>query len=241
MASAPPWQAQLITQWPAMFPGPLGFSLAGQAHKAGRWHLRLFNLFDYGRGRHKQLDEPPAGGGPGMVLRADVAAAAVAAARAERQDLPLLWMSAAGARLTQARVQALAEGPGALLVCSRFEGVDQRAIDALGGEEICIGDYVLAGGEIAAMVMLDAIVRLLPGVVGDAESARQESFADGLLEHAHYTRPARWQGREIPPVLLSGHHAQIAAFRRQDSRARTRARRPDLWQLWQQRTKKPAK
>lgn len=229
MTPPSPWQAQLITQWPAMFPGPLGFSLAAQARKAGRWQLRLFNLFDYGRGRHKKLDEPPAGGGPGMVLRADVAAAAVAAARAERADLPLLWMSASGARLTQARIQALAQGPGALFFCSRFEGVDQRVMDALGGEEICIGDYVLAGGEIAAMVMLDAIIRLLPGVVGDACSPQQESFAAGLLEHAQYTRPAQWQGRAIPRILLSGHHKRIAAFRRANAEARTRARRPDLW------------
>ncbi|MCY4505055.1 MAG: tRNA (guanosine(37)-N1)-methyltransferase TrmD, partial [Hyphomicrobiales bacterium] len=149
----------------------------------------------------------------------------------------LLWMSAAGTRLTQARVQALAQGPGALFFCSRFEGVDQRAMDELGGEEICIGDYVLAGGEIAAMVMLDAIVRLLPGVVGEAASLTEESFADGLVEHAHYTRPAQWRGRAIPPVLLSGHHAQIAAFRRRDARARTRARRADLWRAAAARTK----
>jgi len=237
MAQPAPWQAQVITQWPQMFPGPLGFSLAGQAHAARRWQLSAFNLFDYGRGRHKKLDEPPAGGGAGMVLRADVAAAAVAAARAEHRDLPLLWMSAAGTRLTQARVQALAQGPGALFFCSRFEGVDQRAMDELGGEEICIGDYVLAGGEIAAMVMLDAIVRLLPGVVGEAASLTEESFADGLVEHAHYTRPAQWRGRAIPPVLLSGHHAQIAAFRRRDARARTRARRADLWREAAARTK----
>ncbi len=221
------FRATIITLFPEMFPGPLGQSLAGRALEAGIWALDCVNLRDFGLGRHRAVDDTPFGGGAGMVLRPDVLDAAIGRARDER---PLLALTPRGAPLTQARIRRLAEGPGAVLLCGRFEGFDQRALDANEAEEISLGDFVLSGGEIAALALLDATIRLLPGVMGAAESAEEESFSDDtLLEYPHYTRPAVWQGRAVPEALLSGHHAAIAAWRRAEAEAVTRRRRPDLW------------
>ncbi|CAG4922311.1 unnamed protein product [Acidocella sp. C78] len=221
------FRATIITLFPEMFPGPLGQSLAGRALEAGIWALDCVNLRDFGLGRHRAVDDTPFGGGAGMVLRPDVLDAAIGRARDER---PLLALTPRGAPLTQARIRRLAEGPGAVLLCGRFEGFDQRALDANAAEEISLGDFVLSGGEIAALALLDATIRLLPGVMGAAESAEEESFSDDtLLEYPHYTRPAVWQGRAVPEALLSGHHAAIAAWRRAEAEAVTRRRRPDLW------------
>ena len=221
------FRATIITLFPEMFPGPLGQSLAGRALEAGIWALDCVNLREFGLGRHRAVDDTPFGGGAGMVLRPDVLDAAIGQARDER---PLLALTPRGAPLSQARIRRLAEGPGAVLLCGRFEGFDQRALDANGAEEISLGDFVLSGGEIAALALLDATIRLLPGVMGAAESAEEESFADDtLLEYPHYTRPAVWQGRAVPEALLSGHHAAIAAWRRAEAEAVTRRRRPDLW------------
>jgi tRNA (guanine37-N1)-methyltransferase len=222
----PPWQARVLTLFPEAFPGPLGCSLAGRALRAGLWSLATQDIRAHGLGTHRTVDDTPFGGGAGMVLRADVLDAALTAAES---GLPAIFLSPRGALLTQARVRALAEGPGVLLLCGRYEGVDQRLIEARGLLEISIGDYVLAGGELAAMVLLDACVRLLPGVMGGAASADEESFTEGLLEYPQYTRPAEWQGRRVPEVLLSGDHGAIARWRRQQSEALTRERRPDLW------------
>ena len=221
------FRATVITLFPEMFPGPLGQSLAGRALEAGIWALDCVNLREFGLGRHRAVDDTPFGGGAGMVLRPDVLDAAIGQARDER---PLLALTPRGAPLSQARIRRLAEGRGAVLLCGRFEGFDQRALDANGAEEISLGDFVLSGGEIAALALLDATIRLLPGVMGAAESAEEESFADDtLLEYPHYTRPAVWQGRAVPEALLSGHHAAIAAWRRAEAEAVTRRRRPDLW------------
>jgi tRNA (guanine37-N1)-methyltransferase len=209
-----------------MFPGPLGESLAGRALEGGIWSLSAVDIRDFAADRHRTVDDTPFGGGAGMVLRPDVADAAIGSVADER---PLLVMTPRGAPLTQERVRRLAEGPGVRLLCGRYEGIDQRVIEKHGAEEVSIGDYVLSGGELAAMVLLDAVVRLLPGVMGAAESAEDESFSRGLLEYPHYTRPAEWQGRAVPPVLLSGNHAAVAAWRLAQSEAVTRARRPDLW------------
>ena len=221
------FRATIITLFPEMFPGPLGQSLAGRALETGIWALDCVNLRDFGLGRHRAVDDTPFGGGAGMVLRPDVLDAAIGQARDGR---PLIALTPRGAPLTQARIRRLAEGPGAVLLCGRFEGFDQRALDANAAEEISLGDFVLSGGEIAALALLDATIRLLPGVMGAAESAEEESFSDGtLLEYPHYTRPAVWQGRAVPEALLSGHHAAIAAWRRAEAEAVTRRRRPDLW------------
>ncbi|HQT60698.1 MAG TPA: tRNA (guanosine(37)-N1)-methyltransferase TrmD [Acidiphilium sp.] len=221
------FRATIITLFPEMFPGPLGQSLAGRALETGIWALDCVNLRDFGLGRHRAVDDTPFGGGAGMVLRPDVLDAAIGQARDGR---PLLALTPRGAPLTQARIRRLAEGPGAVLLCGRFEGFDQRALDANEAEEISLGDFVLSGGEIAALALLDATIRLLPGVMGAAESAEEESFSeDTLLEYPHYTRPAVWQGRAVPEALLSGHHAAIAAWRRAEAEAVTRRRRPDLW------------
>jgi len=211
-----------------MFPGPLGLSLAGQALNSGVWSLSTRNIRDHGIGRHKTVDDNPAGGGPGMVMRCDVAAAAIDAARAAEPDAPLVYMTPRGTPLTQAMVRNLAAGPGVLVLAGRFEGVDQRVLDARQAQEISIGDYVLSGGELAAMVLIDACVRLLPGVVGAESSLSEESFEDGLLEYPHYTRPREWEGRSIPDVLLSGDHRRIAEWRRAERLKVTRERRPDL-------------
>ena len=220
------WRATVLTLFPAMFPGPLGVSLAGRALERGVWSLTAPDIRDHATDRHRSVDDTPAGGGPGMVLRADVLDAALAAVA---DDRPNLLLAARGRKLTQERVRELAAGPGVVLLCGRFEGVDQRVVDARNLEEVSVADIVLSGGEPAAILLLDACIRLLPGVMGTAESAETESFADNLLEHPHFTRPAIWQGRSIPDVLLSGDHAAIAAWRRQEAERTTRERRPDLW------------
>ncbi len=220
------WTATVITIFPAMFPGPLAHSLAGRALNEGRWALDIVDLRDYATDKHRSVDDIPFGGGPGMVMRADVIDAALTAKRGAG---PAIYLSARGRRLTQARVAALAAGPGVTLLCGRFEGVDQRAIDANDVEEIAVGDVVLSGGEPAAMLLLDACVRLIPGVMGAEASAAEESFAGDLLEYPHYTRPQLWRGRAVPEVLVSGHHENIRAWRRHEAERTTRERRPDLW------------
>ncbi len=230
-----PWRAVALTLYPEMFPGPLGLSLAGRALAAGIWRLQAVQIRDFALDRHRSVDDTPAGGGPGMVMRADVLARAIDAVCAEAPGLPRLLMSPRGAPLTQARVRTLAEGPGVLLVCGRFEGVDERVIEARQLEEVSLGDFVLSGGEIAAMALLDACVRLLPGVMGDEESGREESFEAGLLEYPHYTRPQVFEGRPIPDVLASGHHGRIAEWRRREAERITAERRPDLLEAWRRR------
>jgi tRNA (guanine37-N1)-methyltransferase len=222
------WRATVLTLFPDMFPGPLGVSLAGKALASGIWALEARDIRASATDKHRSVDDTPAGGGPGMVLRADVLAAAIDAA-AVPPRLPRLLMSPRGRPLTQSRVRELAAGSGALIVCGRFEGVDQRVIDARGLDEVSIGDYVLSGGEIAAMALVDACVRLLPGVMGKAESGAEESFSDSLLEYPQYTRPQTFEGRTIPEILTSGDHAKVAAWRTAEAEALTRARRPDLW------------
>jgi tRNA (guanine37-N1)-methyltransferase len=223
-----PWHATVLTLFPEMFPGPLGASLAGRALSAGLWALEARDIRASATDRHRSVDDTPAGGGPGMVLRPDVLAAAIDAAD-HAGSLPRLLMSPRGRPLTQAYVRELATGPGALIVCGRFEGVDQRVIEARRLEEVSIGDYVLSGGELAAMALIDACVRLLPGVMGKAESGAEESFSEALLEYPQYTRPQAFEGRQIPEILLSGDHAKVAAWRRAEAEALTQARRPDLW------------
>jgi len=229
MADTPTiWHVTVLTLFPDMFPGPLGVSLAGKGLATGLWALEARDIRDCATDRHHSVDDTPAGGGPGMVLRADVLAAAIDAANVPPNH-PRLLMSPRGRPLTQARVRELAAGPGPLIVCGRFEGVDQRVIEARNLEEISIGDYVLSGGEIAAMALIDACVRLLPGVMGKAESAAEESFSASLLEYPQYTRPQLFEGQPIPEILTSGDHARVAAWRRGKAEALTRARRPDLW------------
>jgi len=222
------WRATVLTLFPEMFPGPLGVSLAGKALASGLWALEARDIRDQATDRHRSVDDTPAGGGPGMVLRADVLAAAIDAAEIA-PGRPRLLMSPRGRPLTQSRVKELAAGPGPLIVCGRFEGVDQRVIEARNLEEVSIGDYVLSGGEIAAIALIDACVRLLPGVMGKVESGAEESFSEGLLEYPQYTRPQSFEGVPIPDILLSGDHAKVAAWRRTEAEALTRARRPDLW------------
>ena len=223
-----PWRARVLTIYPQMFPGPLGESLSGRALQDGVWALEAINIRDFATDKHASVDDTPAGGGPGMVMRPDVVGAAIDSARARDPALPLIYLSPRGTPLTQARVRKLSAGPGALLLCGRFEGVDQRVLDARDAEEISIGDYVLSGGELPAMVLIDACVRLLPGVIGERASLAEESFETGLLEYPHYTRPRVWEGRAIPDVLLSGDHGRIARWRREQALALTRARRPGL-------------
>jgi tRNA (guanine37-N1)-methyltransferase len=223
-----PWRATVLTLFPEMFPGPLGLSLAGRALASGLWSLEARDIRSSATDRHRSVDDTPAGGGPGMVLRADVLAAAIDAANAS-PEVPRLLMSPRGRPLTQSWVKELAQGAGALIICGRFEGVDQRVIEGRGLEEVSIGDYVLSGGEIAAMALIDACVRLLPGVMGKAESGADESFSDGLLEYPQYTRPQIFEGASIPEILLSGDHAKVAAWRKAEAEALTEARRPDLW------------
>ena len=222
------WSATIFTLYPEMFPGPLGTSLSGDALGRGIWGLEARNIRDHGLGRHRAVDDTPAGGGPGMVIRADVLAASLDAGLAPDDARPRLLMSPRGKPLTQGRVRALAEGPGVAIVCGRFEGVDERVIEARGLEEVSIGDYILSGGEIAALVLLDSCVRLLPGVMGKLASGPEESFESGLLEYPHYTRPREFEGRTIPDVLVSGDHAKIAKWRRAEAERITRERRPDL-------------
>jgi tRNA (guanine37-N1)-methyltransferase len=225
------WTATVLTLFPDLFPGPLGASLAGKALASGLWQLEARDIRDAATDRHRSVDDTPAGGGAGMVLRADVLARAFDTIP-DTQGRPRLLMSPRGAQLTQARVRALAAGPGPVIVCGRFEGVDQRVIDARQFEEVSVGDYVLSGGEIAALVLIDACVRLLPGVMGNIASSDQESFSDGLLEYPQFTRPADFEGRTIPDVLTSGDHAKVAGWRRAEAEKLTKDRRPDLWAAW---------
>jgi tRNA (guanine37-N1)-methyltransferase len=220
------WRATVLTLFPEMFPGPLGLSLAGRALASDLWSLDAVNIRDFATDRHRTVDDTPFGGGAGMVLRPDVLDAAIAAVA---DDRPLLCLSPRGLPFTQADAARLAAGPGAIVLAGRYEGIDQRVIEARAMREVSIGDYVVSGGELPALVVLDACVRLLPGVMGAADSADEESFAGFLLEYPHYTRPAEWQGRAVPEVLLSGHHAAVAAWRRAEAERITRARRPDLW------------
>ena len=221
------WRASVLTIFPEMFPGPLGTSLAGKAHAGGAWSLDTVDIRDFGIGAHRTVDDTPAGGGPGMVIKADVLASAIDSIAPDTR--PRILLSPRGKPLTQDRVRALAQGPGVVLVCGRFEGVDERVIEARALEEISVGDYVLSGGEIAALVLMDACVRLIPGVMGDATSGHDESFSDGLLEYPQFTRPQVFEGRPIPEVLTSGDHAKVAAWRREQAEKLTQGRRPDLW------------
>jgi tRNA (guanine37-N1)-methyltransferase len=223
------WRATVLTLYPEVFPGPLGASLAGEALARHIWRLEVRDIRTHGRGRHRTVDDTPAGGGPGMVMRADVLAASLDAAVDERDSRPRLLLSPRGAAFSQPRARALAAGEGIVLICGRFEGVDERIISARGLEEVSIGDYVLAGGEIAAMAICDACVRLLPGVMGKAYSGTEESFEAGLLEYPHFTRPREFEGQKIPDVLLSGDHAKIKSWREAEALKITRERRPDLF------------
>jgi len=225
------WSATVLTLFPEMFPGPLGVSLLGKALANDLWLLEVRDIRDHGLGKHRTVDDTPAGGGPGMVMRADVAAAAIDAVA--RNDRPLIYLSPRGRPLTQARVRELAAGPGAVLLCGRFEGLDQRVLEARQIEEISIGDFVLAGGEIAAMALIEACVRLIPGVLGDQASTAEESFAAGLLEYPHYTRPQNFEGLVLPEVLTSGNHSEISKFRQTQAERLTKERRPDLWTLYE--------
>lgn len=222
------WRAVVLTLFPQTFPGPLSASLVGGALGAGVWSLDVRDLRDFGIGRHRAVDDTPAGGGAGMVLRCDVVAEAIDAARQDHSDLPLIYLSPRGEPLTQSMVRAFAAGPGVMMLAGRFEGVDERVIEGRQIREVSVGDYVLSGGELPAMVLIDACVRLLPGVLGDATSIEDESFSADLLEYPQYTRPRSWEGRSIPDVLLSGDHQKIADWRRSQAEALTRLRRPDL-------------
>ncbi len=245
--SAAPWRATVLTLFPEMFPGPLATSLVGNGLMEGRWALDLVDIRDHARDRHRTVDGPPFGGGPGMVMRPDVVSDALASLAGVDsgvrrdglvdQERPILYLSPRGRPLDQAAVRALAAGPGVALLCGRYEGVDQRVLDAWPVEEVSLGDFVLSGGEIAAMALLDACVRLIPGVLGEAESLAEESFESGLLEYPHYTRPRVWrdrggEDRAVPDILISGHHEKIADWRHQQAVAVTQARRPDLWRRY---------
>jgi tRNA (guanine37-N1)-methyltransferase len=231
IAASRPWHATVLTIFPEMFPGPLGHSLAGKALDAGLWVLEAVDIREHAENKHRTVDDTPFGGGVGMVMRADVADRALSAV--DGRPGPTIYLSPRGRVLDQARVRDLTDGPGVKLFCGRFEGLDQRVIDARGLEEVSLGDFVLSGGEPAAIALIDACVRLLPGVIGDADALAEESFAlgsdAGLLEYPHYTRPAVWQGRPVPEVLLSGHHEKIKLWRHEQAELATRERRPDLW------------
>jgi tRNA (guanine37-N1)-methyltransferase len=229
------WRASILTIFPEMFPGPLALSVAGKALSSGAWSLDTHDIRDAASDRHRTVDDTPAGGGPGMVMKADVLARAIDAVPPDAR--PRLLMSPRGAPLTQSRVARLAAGQGAVIVCGRFEGVDERLIAARQLEEVSLGDFVLSGGEPAAIALLDACVRLLPGVMGKEASIAEESFADGLLEYPQYTRPPLWEGQPIPEVLLSGDHAKVKAWRQAEAERLTRERRPDLWAAFQARKK----
>ena len=236
------WKARVITLFPTAFPGVLGESLTGKALQDGRWQLDAIDLRRFGIGKHRNVDDTPAGGGAGMVLRADVLGDAIEfAMRDSTENWPLIYLSPRGKPMTQDLMRDLSQADGVTLLCGRFEGVDQRVLDHHNVQEVSLGDFVMTGGEIAAQVLIDATVRLLPGVLGNAASTEEESFSTGLLEHPHYTRPATWQGRDIPEVLMSGHHGHIAKWRQAQSEQITRTRRPDLWTRHEaaKRDKKP--
>ena len=224
------FQAQILTLYPEMFPGPLGVSLAGRALSAGKWACDPIHIRDFATDKHRTVDDTPAGGGAGMVLRPDILGLAIDHALEKRPDLPVIAMTPRGTPITQTRVRELAAGPGATILCGRFEGFDERIFEARPVEQISMGDIILSGGEMGALMLLDACIRLLPGVMGAASSGDEESFESGLLEYPHYTRPALWEGRTIPEVLRSGDHAKIAAWRKQRAEDDTRLRRPDLWE-----------
>ncbi|MEG3619346.1 tRNA (guanosine(37)-N1)-methyltransferase TrmD [Magnetovibrio sp. PR-2] len=229
-----PWRAVALTLFPEMFPGSLGQSLAGKAMEDGLWSMDTVDIRDFGFDKHRNVDDTPFGGGAGMVMRPDVVDPAINHAKTTfGGDVPLIYMTPRGRPLTQKRVRELAEGPGVAVLCGRFEGVDQRVLDAHEAEEISVGDYVLSGGELAALILMDACVRLIPGVMGSDSSHEEESFEAGLLEYPHFTRPQDWAGRKVPDMLLSGHHANIRAWRREQAEAITRERRPDLWEAYQ--------
>ncbi len=228
-ASGLPGKATVLTLFEEMFPGPLGLSLAGQGLKEGIWALETVDIRGFASDKHRSVDDTPFGGGPGMVMRADVVDAAIEQVKAGKPERPLIYLSPRGRPLDQERVRALAAGPGLALLCGRYEGVDERVLEAHEIEEVSLGDFVLSGGEPAAIAMIDACVRLLPGIMGGQASAEEESFERGLLEYPHYTRPRQWRGRTVPEVLLSGHHEKIKAWRRARAEEITRRRRPDLW------------
>jgi tRNA (guanine37-N1)-methyltransferase len=228
------WRASVLTIFPEMFPGPLAVSLCGKALTTGLWSLDVIDIREFATDKHRSIDDTPAGGGPGMVMKPDVLARAIDATTSDAR--PRLLLSPRGIPLRQARVETLSRGSGAILVCGRFEGIDERVIAGRGLEEVSIGDYVLSGGEIAALVLIDACVRLLPGVMGAPDSAADESFAAGLLEYPHYTRPQMWEGRPIPEILISGDHAKVAVWRRAEAERLTRDRRPDLWAAFSRRS-----
>jgi len=230
------WRASILTLFPEMFPGPLGLSLAGRALESGVWSLQATNIRDFASDRHRTVDDTPFGGGAGMVLRPDVVDGAL---RSVCDGRPAVFLTPRGRPFTQAEAESYAAAPGLVLLCGRYEGIDQRVIDAHALEELSLGDFVLSGGELAALAVLDATVRLLPGVMGAAESAAEESFTAGLLEYPHYTRPAEWQGRRVPDVLLSGHHAAVAAWRQAEAERITSERRPDLWARHQSAKHRP--
>ncbi|HEY2033289.1 MAG TPA: tRNA (guanosine(37)-N1)-methyltransferase TrmD [Rhizomicrobium sp.] len=229
------WRATVLTLFPEMFPGVLGHSLLGKALQKNIWSLDVRDIREHGLGKHRTVDDTPSGGGPGMVMRADVAAAAIDAARISNPDVPAIYLSPRGTPLTQSRVRELAAGPGAILLCGRFEGLDQRAIEVRNLEEISLGDFVLAGGEIAAQAVIEAVVRLIPGVLGAEASPEDESFSHGLLEYPQFTRPQSFEGRDIPEVLTNGNHKEISKWRQGEAERLTKARRPDLWTLFEKK------
>ncbi|KCV81360.1 tRNA (guanine-N(1)-)-methyltransferase [Actibacterium atlanticum] len=228
------WTAKVITLFPQAFPGVLGQSLTGKALEEGKWALETVDLRKFGIGKHNNVDDTPAGGGAGMVLRADVLGEAIESAQqGATPNWPLLYLSPRGRRMDQRMMRSLSQTDGVTLICGRFEGVDERVLEQYGVQEVSLGDFVMTGGEIAAQALLDATVRLMPGVLGNEDSAVEESFSNGLLEHPQYTRPAVWKGRPIPPVLMSGHHGKVAEWRQEMSEQITKQRRPDLWQAYQ--------
>ncbi len=237
--NAAPWQAKVLTIFPDMFPGPLGHSLVGQALEDGRWSLDAVNIRDFATDRHKSVDDVPFGGGAGMVMRPNVVASALDHALAAGSGLARLCLTPRGRPLTQERIEHLAKGPGLVVLCGRFEGVDQRVVEARDLEEVSLGDFVMSGGEPAAIALVDACVRLLPGVLGAPASLSEESFTGDLLEYPHYTRPQLWEGRAVPDILLSGHHARIEDWRKRQSEAVTKERRPDLWSRYLSRHAQP--
>lgn len=226
------WHADILTLFPEMFPGSLGFSLAGRALKEGKWSYQAHHLRVYGLGVHRALDDTPFGGGAGMVMRPDVVDRALGDMIKNGAERPIIYPTPRGRRMTQSDVKRFSSGQGVIILCGRFEGVDERVLQKNNVEELCLGDFILSGGEIAALALLDGCIRLLPGVMGSEQSEEEESFSEGLLEYPHYTRPAEWEGLEVPSILLSGHHEKIASWRQEESRTVTQKRRPDLWEAY---------